>query len=291
MIMPRSRLIVLLALAAACAPDVPQTPAPSAVTTAVFDPIAGNVPLPNDLARLPRPAGSPPFPAAQQELIDLFNSQGGFPSDQELPVTITLVRTVLTADGGTTNQAPTLDPTTVVNGATLVVYRMTPSPPGLVAIDPMTDANYVSAGDHGVLSIHNKNRAPWAAGQYVVGLRGGPNGVKTKEGDPIYAATTFFLIAQGQNLETEQNLPLLRAQTGSEAAARADDWGCARAPESTLALNVKARGAKGDGATDDTAAIQAVKLLMRWNPLDYIRCWRKRVSAALNSSGRSRLDR
>src|SRR5947207_545634 len=221
MIMPRSRLIVLLALAAACAPDVPQTPAPSAVTTAVFDPIAGNVPLPNDLARLPRPAGSPPFAAAQQELIDLFNSQGGFPSDQELPVTITLVRTVLTADGGTTNQAPTLDPTTVVNGATLVVYRMTPSPPGLVAIDPMTDANYVSAGDHGVLSIHNKNRAPWAAGQYVVGLRGGPNGVKTKEGDPIYAATTFFLIAQGQNLETEQNLTLLRAQTGSEAAARA----------------------------------------------------------------------
>jgi len=221
MITPRSRFLVLLALAAACAPDVPYTAAPSAVTTAVFDPIAGNIPLPNDLARLPRPAGSPPFPAAQQDLINLFNSQGGFPSDQELPVTITLARTVLGADGGTTNQAPTLDPTTVVNGATLVVYRMTPSPPGLVAIDPITDANYVSAADHGVLSIHNKNRAPWAPGQYVVGLRGGPNGVKTKEGDPIYAATTFFLIAQGQNLETEQNLTLLRAQTGSEAAARA----------------------------------------------------------------------
>src|SRR5438045_5784114 len=104
MIMPRSRLIVLLALAAACAPDVPQTPAPSAVTTAVFDPIAGNVPLPNDLARLPRPAGSPPFPPAQQELIDLFKSQVGFLSYQEMPVTITLVLTVLTAAADTTKQ-------------------------------------------------------------------------------------------------------------------------------------------------------------------------------------------
>src|SRR5207248_4646205 len=126
-----------------------------------------------------------------------------------------------TADGGTTNQAPTLDPTTVVNGATLVVYRMTPSPPGLVAIDPMTDANYVSAGDHGVLSIHNKNRAPWAAGQYVVGLRGGPNGVKTKEGDPIYASPTFYFVAQGRKFVTDADYTILRAQTGSEAAARA----------------------------------------------------------------------
>ena len=221
MITPRSRFLVLLALGAACEPSIPQTAAPAAVTAAVFDPIAGNIPLPNDLARLPRPAGSPPFPAAQQELINLFNTQGGFPSDQEVPVTISLVRTVIAADGTTTNQAPTLDPTTVVNGATLVVFLNMPGASGLVAIDPITDASYVSAGDHGVLSIHNRNRAPWASGQYVVGLRGGPNGVKTKEGDPIYAATTFFLIAQGQNLETEQNLTLLRAQTGSEAAARA----------------------------------------------------------------------
>jgi len=221
MITSRTRFLVLVALAAACEPSIPQTPAPSAVTTAVFDPIAGNIPLPNDLARLPRPAGSPPFPAAQQDLINLFNTQGGFPSDQELPVTISLVRTVIAADGTATNTAPTLDPTTVVNGSTLVVYLNTQGASGLVAIDPITDANYVSAGDHGVLSIHNKNRAPWTPGQYVVGLRGGPNGVKTKEGDPIYASTTFYLIAQGQNLETEQNLTLLRAQTGSEAAARA----------------------------------------------------------------------
>jgi len=211
--------VFLLALAAACEPSIPQTSSPAAVTTAVFDPIAGNIPLPNDLARLPRPPGSPPFPAAQQELINLFNSQGGFPSDQELPVTISLVREVIAADGTTTKLAPTLDSTTVVNGATLVMFLKTP--PGLVAIDPITDASYASLSDHGVLSIHNKNRAPWAPGQYVVGLRGGPNGVKTKEGDPIYASTTFFLIAQGQNLETEQNLTLLRAQTGSEAAARA----------------------------------------------------------------------
>src|SRR6202022_1092099 len=108
MITPRSRFLIVLALAAACEPSIPQTASPAAVTTAVFDPIAGNIPLPNDLALQPRPAGSPPFPAAQQELINLFNTQGGFPSDQEVPVTISLVGAVIAAAGTTTNQAPTL---------------------------------------------------------------------------------------------------------------------------------------------------------------------------------------
>jgi hypothetical protein len=44
----------------------------------------------------------------------------------------------------------------------------------------------------------------------------------------------------------------------AEAAARPDDAGCAPAPRSKFAVNVKAHGALGDGATDDTAAIQAV---------------------------------
>ena len=37
----------------------------------------------------------------------------------------------------------------------------------------------------------------------------------------MVASPTFFLIAQGEKLETEQNLALLRAQTGSTAAAKA----------------------------------------------------------------------
>jgi dienelactone hydrolase len=214
---PKTRYLVLLALAAACEPGIPQTPANPTVT-AVFDPIAGNIPLPNDLALQPPPGT--PLPAAQVEFLNLLNAQKGFPNDQELPVTISLVKTTVAQNGAQTNSAPTLDPSTV-NAGTLVVFLKAAQGAGPVAIDPITDANYVNLGDHGVLTIHNRNRAPWTPGQYVVALRGGPNGVKTKEGDPIYASPTFFLIAQGQNLETEQNLTLLRAQTGSEAAARA----------------------------------------------------------------------
>jgi len=214
----KTRFLVLIVLAAACEPSIPQTPPPAAVTTAAFDPIAGNIPLPNDLVLQRVPTTVPP---AQQDLLNAFKAQGGFPKDQEVPVTISFVRTNIAADGTTTNVAPTLD-TTTLTPATLAVFLKTSQGVGPVALDPITDANYASLGDHGVLTLHNKNRAPWTpGGQYVLGLRGGPNGIKTKEGDPIYASTTFYLIAQGQDLNTEQNLTLLRAQTGSEAAARA----------------------------------------------------------------------
>src|SRR5438105_1316126 len=221
MIMPKTRALVVLALAAACGEpgNVPQTPAQPTVT-AVFDPTTGSIPLPNDLARQPAPAGTPPLPAAQQELLNLFNSQGGFPSDQEVPVTISLVKSTVGQGGATANLAPTFDPASV-NAGNLVVFAITAAGTGLVAIDPFTDANYVAFVDHGVLTIHNLHRAPWTPGKYVVGLRGGPNGVKTKEGDPIYASPTFYLVAQGHKIVTDQDLTLLRAQTGSEAAARA----------------------------------------------------------------------
>jgi len=221
MIAPRLRAVTLAVLAAACGEpgNVPQTVAAPTVT-AVFDPTTASIPLPNDLARQPTPAGTPPLPAAQQELLNLFNSQGGFPSDQELPVTISLVKTTVAQNGATTNTAPTFDPASV-NAGNLVVFLKTATAAGLVAIDPITDANYVAFSDHGVLTIHNRNRAPWAPGQYVVGLRGGPNGVKTKEGDQINASQTFFLVAQGHKFVNDQDLTLLRAQTGSDAAARA----------------------------------------------------------------------
>src|SRR5256885_9244231 len=176
-------VVTLIALAAACGEpgDVLQVATPP-VLTAVFDPTTASIPLPNDLARQPPPAGTPALPGAQQELLNLFNSQGGFPSDQELPVTISLVKTTVGQDGATTNTAPTFDPASV-NAGNLVVFLKTATAAGLVAIDPITDANYVAFSDHGVLTIHNRNRAPWAPGQYVVGLRGGPHLGDTKEGD------------------------------------------------------------------------------------------------------------
>ncbi|HTO96859.1 MAG TPA: hypothetical protein VMK66_07420, partial [Myxococcales bacterium] len=215
----RLRLLLVLSLAAACGEpgNIPQNPAPSSVVTAVFDPVAGNIPLPNDLVLNPVPTTVPP---AQQDLLNAFKAQGGFPNDQEVPVTISFVRTNLAADGTSTNVAPTLD-TTTLNPGTLAVFLGTQQGQGTVALDPITDADYANAGDHGVLTLHNKGRLPWTPGQYIIAIRGGPNGVKTKEGDPIYASSTFYLIAQGQNLETDQNLTLLTAQTGSREAALA----------------------------------------------------------------------
>src|SRR5437762_1430391 len=116
------RVVILLALAAGCGEpgDIPQTQAQPTVT-AVFDPTTGNIPLPNDLARQPPPPGTPALPPAQVELINLFNTQGGFPSDQELPVTITLVKTtVAQGSGAPTNSAPTFDPASA-NAGNLVV--------------------------------------------------------------------------------------------------------------------------------------------------------------------------
>ncbi len=219
-------LLVLLALGAACGEpgNIPQTASPSSVVTAVFDPVSGNIPLPNDLALQPFVPGSgfpipPNLPPAQQDLLKAFASQGGFPNDQEQPVTISFVRTNIAASGATTNVAPTLDVTTL-NPTTLAVFLSTQQGSGTVALDPVSDADYVNAGDHGVLTLHNKNRAPWTPGVYVVALRGGPGGVKTKEGDPIYASQVFYLIAQGQDMTTPQNLALLEAQTGSATLAQ-----------------------------------------------------------------------
>jgi hypothetical protein len=213
----RLRLSLVLALAAACGEpgNIPQTASPSSVVSAVFDPVAGNIPLPNDLVLNPVPTTVPP---AQQDLLNVFAAQHGFPNDQEVPVTISFQRTSIAADGSTTNSAPTLD-TATLNAGTLAVFLQTPQGQGTVALDPVTDADYVNAGDHGVLTLHNKGRQPWTPGIYVVALRGGTNGLKTKEGDPINASSTFYLIAQGQNLETDQGILLLQAQLGSHDAA------------------------------------------------------------------------
>ncbi len=210
-------LLAAASLLAACTPSVGHQAAPASVVSAVFDPLHGQIPLPNDLALQPSPAGVTLAPA-QQELLAAFAAQGGFPNDQEVPVTISLTRGTLNADGTSTGVAPTLDITSLTP-ITLLVFLQTATGLGTVALDPIAPGDYVAAGDHGVLTLHNKNRQPWTPGHYVVAIRGGPSGVKTAENDPVYASQTFYLIAQGQKLESEQNLALLRAQAGSTAAA------------------------------------------------------------------------
>lgn len=214
------RSLIACAILAACAPSVPQTPPPAAVVTAVFDPTHGQIPLPNDLALLPPSPGTPGLPAAQQELLNAFVAQGGFPSDQEVPVTISFQRGAINADGSVTNTAPDLDLATLTP-STLLVALNNGAAAGPVALDPPQASDYLKSADRGTLTLHHQGRRPWAPGHYLVALRGGPNGIKTTTGDAVYAAPTFYFIAQGQNLDTEQNLGLLRAQAGSTAAAKA----------------------------------------------------------------------
>src|SRR5689334_13102040 len=214
----KSLLVALpLALAACGEPSVPQTQ-PAPVVLAVFDPLTGNIPLPNDLALAQIPAT---LPAAQQDLLRAFVAQGGFPNDQEVPVTISFQTTTVAQDGTTTNAAPDLDFSSI-NPGTVVVFLKAPQGAGTVPLDPVQPADYVKLADRGTLTLHHKGRQPWPPGQYVLAVRGGSaDGVKTTSGTPIAASPTFFLIAQGEKLDTEQNLALLRAQTGSTAAAKA----------------------------------------------------------------------
>ena len=213
---PALRASVAGALLLACEPSVPQQASPPSVVTAVFDPLSAQIPLPNDLALLT--AGS--TATAQGELLNAFVAQKGFPNDQEVPVTISFTRQNIAASGAVTSVAPILDLATLTP-ATLVVALATPQGAGPVALDPVAATDYTTTATQGTLTLHHKGRQPWAPGEYVVAVRGGPNGVKTREGDPVYASQVFYLIAQGQSLNTEQNLALLRAQAGSTAAAQA----------------------------------------------------------------------
>jgi len=223
-----NRLTLLLALSTAlvaCKPDVGFV-APTGFVTAVFDPTTSQIPLPNDLAFFnppnsvcpppsnALPAGSPPA-CAQAELLVSF--AGKFPSDQTLAITIDFTQTSF-GNGQTAQTAPDLDLSSFTP-ETFFIYAVTPSGEGEVAIDPLKPGDYVKAADRGTLTIHHKGLEPWATGSYSVLVRGGAGGVKTTDGLPVYASQVFSLIEQGQDMTDPKNIGLLKAQTGSTAAA------------------------------------------------------------------------
>jgi hypothetical protein len=212
----------LLAWASGCAPSIPQSPPPASIVAAVFDPTAGDIPLPNDLALQGLP--SPLLSGAQNELLEAFAAQGGFPSDQEVAITVSFARDVPQADGSITREAPDLDFATF-NPGTFFVYAVTSQQSGFVPVEAPSAADYrkvsLGSGQKGVLTIHREGRAPWEPGRYVMALRGGDNGVRTAAGEPVNPSAIFFLVAQGEDLSTEKNIGLLRTQTGSVEGAKA----------------------------------------------------------------------
>src|ERR1041384_2447494 len=179
--MLRSLSAAVLALAiCACEPSLPQvTPTPT--VTAVFDPTASKIPLPNDLVfavpintACPAPANgftalSDPPMCAQAELLATF--KGRFPSDQEVPLTIDFTEN--TYENGRLKQiAPNLDLSTITP-ATLFVVGAIGGTVGPVALDPITKDDYVIPTDamgqpldHGTLTVHHAGRTPWPTGGY-----------------------------------------------------------------------------------------------------------------------------
>jgi len=218
------RKLLVLAVIAACAPDIEKT-APTGFATAVFDPTTSEIPLPNDLAFLnplnsvcnpPEQTSTPPK-CAQAELLASF--AGKFPSDQEVAVTIDFTQTSFDDKGQTANTAPDLDLTSFTSDK-FFVYGISGGAQGEAELEPLVAADYVKGTTKGTLSIHHKDHQPWAGGAYVVAVRGGPDGVKTKDGSPIYASQVFDLIEQGQDMTDPKNLGLLKAQFGSLEAAQ-----------------------------------------------------------------------
>ena len=205
-------------LALACEPPIPKEAPPASVTEALFDPNAGQLPLPNDLlfqADLTKLGLS----AAQVELLTAFRNQGGYPSDQEVPVTIDFATNAINADGSITKTAPALNLATFTPDK-LLVFAQAAGGQGTVALDPIQASDYATFADHGTLTLHHAGRQPWAPGKYGVLVRGGPNGVQATSG-PIYASQVFYFVAQGQDMTSPKNLGLLAAQAGSRAAALA----------------------------------------------------------------------
>jgi len=212
----RLAALALVLVASGCAPDVPYTAPPASVVTATFDPVTGDIPLPNDLV-LVDPASLPVAPV-EKDLLTAFKQEGGFPNDQEQAVTISFARDLINADGSTTRVAPDIDPASFTPNA-FFVFGVTAGGTvmGQVELDPIQPGDLVEDTSRHVtvLTLHHKGRTPWAPGSYAVFVRGGPNGVKTVEGDPVWASQVFFLVAQGQDMTKPENLSLLQAQTGS----------------------------------------------------------------------------
>ena len=216
----------------ACRPDIAQTPTDK-VVSAVFDPTTAKIPLPNDLvfppfnpslnSVCPPPAnaqtGAPA--CAQAELLAAFQAAGNkFPNDQEVAITIDFTETDLHSNNTTTLLAPELDFTSF-KANTFYVASLTANAVTPVPIDPPKASDYVKSVDHGTLTIHHQGRTPWPPGSYAVVMRGGADGVKTIDGTPVSPSQIFALIATGADFTKDENLGLLRAQTGSIEAARA----------------------------------------------------------------------
>ncbi len=216
----RIALVSSLVAAAACAPSIPHVPPPASINYAVFDLASKppNIPQPNDLALQPA-ALSLLADGAQKDFLAALATAGGFPSDQEVPITIDFQRVNVDANGQVTQIAPQLDVTSFKASTIAAIGLSATGAPLVVTLDPVQPSDYAINGNRGTLTLHNQNHAPWPAGaQIVVAIRGGADGVKVKTDEPVQASPTLFLLLGNQDLSLPENQALLPGTPSEQVA-------------------------------------------------------------------------
>jgi hypothetical protein len=212
---------------------------PQNVAVAVFDPSKSLIPLPNDLALAQVPAaavgaGCPGavLPDAKSQFLCALKASGGFPNDQEVPVTFGFQRQSVDSAGALLADPALLDTTTVkalgavlAASATVAVFDVTNAP---AVVPVVVEASYDNAT--GTLKLR-KPAAPdgsrrWtAAHKYAVFVRGGAGGVKTVDGGEVEPMPTMFVLREaiisGRSLTDPNNQTLLPGTAEQKAAAGA----------------------------------------------------------------------
>jgi hypothetical protein len=198
------KLLPILVLLGACAPDIQQDPAPSTDVVIVnfdpahTDPATGEpdaiVPLPNDLARadattgeiapgakikVPPPPSSRPYPDAQKEFDQQYlQTLDGFPYESTASVTT----------------SGDLDPASV-NPMTILAFDITNKAlPMPVTIAP-TFANKT-------ITIAPPAGNWTRAHTYAIAAIGGANGLKGAGGQPVIGSQVWTLVSSGNPLVT-----------------------------------------------------------------------------------------
>ena len=167
-----------------------------------------------------------------------FAQAGGYPNDQEVPITIGFQRLNIDPVTGARTPAFTpLDTTSFVvcpaANCNVAVLEAKGTSVKLASIDAPQPTDYVNAGNYGTLTLHHsadptapvKNTRRWDTGpagaQYIVAIRGGPSGVKATGGGQVNATPTFFLLTRDVDLSKPQNETLLPGTPAQKAAAGA----------------------------------------------------------------------
>ena len=129
--------------------------------------------------------------------------KGGFPSDQEVAITIPFRTSRRNADGTySPGPAPASLDLTTVNGSTVAVVKVAP---GAAERIPVEVGGYAN----GTLRSA-RSRRPTEAGaghRAATRLRGGANGVKASDGREIGAEQAIALVAQNVDLTNRENQP------------------------------------------------------------------------------------